>query len=226
MGIKSLLGSTDYSAGTDNRFKNAVVIGKVSELVVNEKGVNVRVIMPDKVDHQGQPLITKPIPVGQVSAGGKRSFACPRLGQNCILVKLPNGMADYLLLGTFYTSKDPPPVTDPKLDYVVYDEGSTMQFDANNGTLTWRLKGQIDIQAEQDIKIKGNAKITIDGDSDVLIKSATKVTIDGASQLNLIGTTVNIQGNIVHTGNMTTSGIHQDANGFHVSGRASEERMT
>src|SRR5262245_36967918 len=144
MALKNLLGDTDYSDGRDNRFAKSVLLGKVSKLEVDEKGANVRIIMPDRLDHNGQPLITKPIPVLQISAGGKKQFAMPRLDQNALVVKLPNSTSNYAAIGFFYTTKLPPPVTDPKLDYTEWEGGHIQKFDANDDAdvfLTWDFKG-------------------------------------------------------------------------------------
>jgi phage baseplate assembly protein V len=206
---KNLLSDTDYTRGTDNRFKNAVIIGKVAEIIVNNKGANIRVLQPDKTDHLGNPLISKPIPVMQVSSAGKKSFAMPRIGQNVLAVKLPNGTASYAAIGFFYTSQDPPPVTDPKLDYCIYDDGSTMQFDATAGTLTWNFKGGISITTQKDVTVNTQGKVTIEAASDISIKS-------DSGQLTIQAATINLTGHVVHTGNMDTSGIHTDANGHHV----------
>lgn len=203
---KNLLSDTDYTSGRDNRYKNIALIGKVSKIECDDKHANVRVIFPDKVDSKGTPLVSKPIPVLQISAGKKRSYAIPRVGQNALLLKLPNSTSDYLVVGTFYTTKDPPPVTDPKLDYCEYDDGSTMQFDPDAGTLTWNLKGGIVIDTQDDITITGAAKVTIKGADEVLIQSDTRVHLKGP---------VTIEGNITHTGNMSTSGVHTDSNGVH-----------
>jgi phage baseplate assembly protein V len=219
--MKNLLAETDYTSGRDNRFKSSVVIGRVAEIVCDDKGANIRAVMPDKVDHKDQPLITKPVPVLQISSGKKRSFAMPRLGQNVLLVKLPNGTADYAAVGFFYTKNDPPPVTDPMLDYVQYDDGSTMQFDASAGEWTWRIKGKIDAQSEKEILVKSSGdKVTIEGSSDVLVKSdsgAVTVESSGTLKLQSDSNTVQIVGNITHTGNMTTSGVHIDSLGHHTS---------
>lgn len=217
MSTKNLLASTDYTKGTDNRFKNAVLIGKVSEVVVDSKGANIRAIMPDKVDHQGQPLITKPIPVLQTSAGKKRSFAMPRIGQNVLLVKLPNGTADYAAIGFFYTSKDPPPVTDPKLDYIEYDDGSTMQFDAESGTLTWKLKGDVNWDNEGAALLKFQGDFTVEPTGNILLKPTGTVTLEAS--------TIFLKGNINHTGNMTTTGVHTDSLGHHTSSERQEDLL-
>ena len=226
MALKNLFADTDSQRGKDSRFKNAVVIGRVAKVECDDKHANIRAILPDRLDHNGTPLVTKSVPVLQVASTAKRSYSVPRIGTPVALIKLPNGTSDYLVVGSFYTVNDPPPVSDPMLDYVIYDDGSTMQFDASSGELTWRLKGKMDEQSEKEIIIKSSGdKVTVEGNGDVLVKSdGGQVTVEGSGQvtiksdsgqITIQSTTINLVGNVIHTGNMTTSGIHTDVNGVH-----------
>jgi phage baseplate assembly protein V len=228
--MKELLSDTDYTSGRDNRYFVTAVVGRVSKVEVSEKGANVRVIMPDRLDHQDQPLITKPIPVLQVASTAKKSFAVPRQDDNVFLIKLANGTSNYAVLGSFYTSKRPPPVTDAMLDYCEYDDGSTMQFNASTGELTWKLKGDMLWDNEKDFTLKTKGDVIIEIDGDVTIKPGGNVSIDAGGDvdvkaggdLTLQGTTVKVIGNpitldgLVHTtANMTTDGFHTDNKGPH-----------
>jgi len=247
MAGKNLLSDTDYTRGHDNRFGAVALIGKVSEIVCNEEGANVRVILPDKVDHQDQPLITKPIPVWQVSAGKKRSFAMPRLGQNCVLVKLPNATSDYLLLGTFYTKNDPPPVTDPKLDYTEWEGGHKQTIDANDDAdvfLKQEFQGgwTATIKKAVSLKTTDGAAFSIEGDGDVLLKSTNAnvnvespngtitlnqqtIHLQGSNEITIQAPTINLIGHVVVNGNMTETGFHTDSRGPHAATVELEEKV-
>jgi len=232
---KNLLADTDFTDSRDTRFVHSVVIGKVSKIECNEKGANIRVIMPDKIDHTGQPLITKPVPVLQVSAGGKRSFAMPRVGQNAIMIKLPNSTSSYVSIAHFYTSKEPPPVTDPKLDYCEYDDGgkdsngqqqqgSIIKFDANEGadpSLTWNFKGGIHqtVPKDYNINTSNGAKFNVQADGDIINESKSgnlNFKSDGGT-ITIEASTIYLKGTVTHTGNMSTTGIHTASDGPHSS---------
>lgn len=229
---KNLLSDTDFTKGWDNRYGVTAAIGKVSKIECSDKGANVRVIMPDRTDHQDNPLISKPVPVLQTASKAKRSFAVPREGDNVLMLKLPNGTSNYAVLGSFYTSNDPPPVTDPNLDYVLYDDGSSMQFDASKGELTWKLKGDMLWDNEKDFtfKTKGNFVIEIDGDitlkpqGNVSIESGGDIDIKSSGDLNLQGN-MRFTGNIDHTGNMETHGTHHDTKGYHTNAAREDELL-
>src|SRR5262245_15443231 len=203
---KNILSDTDYTKGTDNRFKNGIVIAKVAKLEVSEKGANIRALLADKVDHKGTPLVTKPVPVLQTSSGGKKSFTMPRVGQNVVLIKLPNGTGNYLPVGYFYTKNDPPPVTDPKLDYCIYDDGSIKQFDANSGTETNKFKGDTIWEHE--------------GGMTATLKKAVSFKTDG--DFTIEAPNIILKGFVDHTGNMRTSGIHNAQDGPHAACGAGE----
>lgn len=223
MGVKNLLSDTDHARGQDARFSNAVVIGRVTKIEVTEKGANVRVILPDRKDHSGTPLITKPIPVMQIASTAKKSFAIPRIGTPVALIKLANGTSDYLLVGSFYTKNDPPPVTDAMLDYVVYDDGSTQQFDASSGELTWRLLGDMLWENEAGGQFIFVADVLWETEGFHEINAAS-VDVFAEGEINLEAPVIRltgdviIEGNILHEGDMLTSGVHEDINGFHIGG--------
>jgi len=198
MSLKNILSDTDNSSGKDNHFQSTILIGRVAEVVPDENGANVRVIFPDRLNHQKQPLITKPIPVLQISAGKKRSFALPRIGQNVLVARRPGANGDYFLLGSFYTTSDKAPVTDPNLDYTEYDDGSIIQFDAGSGTMTWDLKGGISLQCVGDVLVKSNGSLTLD-----------------APSITLRGDSITLDGPVTTTADMVTTGHHTDAAGTH-----------
>lgn len=237
---KNLLSDTDYTKGWDNRFGVTAVVGQVSKIECTDKAANVRVIMPDRVDHQDQPLISKPVPVLQIASTAKKSFAVPRLNDYVLCIKLPNGTSNYAILGSFYTETNPPPVSDPMLDYVEFDDGSTMQFDASKGELTWKLKGNMLWDNQKDFTFKTQGKVDFEIQGDVTIKSQGKVDIEASSDLTvkaggnlaLQGTAVNVNGNpitlagIVHTtADMHTDGRHTDSLGPHAAARREEDLL-
>lgn len=243
MGIKRLLSDTDSQRGLDARFATAVVIGKVSKIECDDKRANVRVLLPDRLDHEGTPLNTKPVPVLQVASQAKRSYAIPRINDQVVLIKLANGTSDYLVVGSFYTTSNKPPVSDPLLDYTEWEGGHIEKHDANDGAevfLTQDFKGgwQATVKKNIDIKTTDNGTISIVGEKDVLIKSAGgnvnvesptgTVTIKQqtikleAVNIELIGA-VKITGNIDHTGSMETkAGTHHDTIGYHMAARETE----
>ena len=234
---KNLLSDTDYTKGWDNRFGVTAAVGRVSKLECTDKAASVRVIMPDRLDHQDQPLISKPIPVLQQASTAKKSFAMPRLNDSVLMVKLPNGTSNYAVIGSFYTAKNPPPIKDPKVDYCEWEGGHVEQHDANDDAevfLTQDFKGGVKITVKKDIEIKttDGGKMSMTSDGDMLVKSATgNLNVESPSgavnikqkTINLEADTITIKGavtitgDITHTGNMNTNGVHHDNKGYHTN---------
>lgn len=60
--------------------------------------------------------------------------------------------------------------------------------------------------------------VYLDGAGNVHVKAASgAVTVEGTSEITIKAPTVKIIGNIEHTGNMNTSGVHIDSNGPHTA---------
>jgi phage baseplate assembly protein gpV len=239
-GIKNLLADTDYTSGKDMRYKSAVWIGKVSKIECTDKQANVRVIMPDRIDHEGTPLNSKPIPVLQIASQAKRSYAIPRLDTNVVVAKLANATSDYLVIGSFYTTKNPPPVSDPLLDYTEWEGGHIQKFDANEDAevfLTQDFKGGWDATIKKDVNFKttDGAAFNIEADGDVLLKSATgDINIESPTGTVLIkqqtielqATTIKLTGHVIVQGAITqTGGVHTDPNGLHTSAERESELL-
>src|SRR5262252_1145943 len=210
---KNLLSDTDYTSGHDNRYGATVLMGFVSKLECTNKRSSVRVIMPDRLDHEDNPLITKPIPVLQIASTAKKQFAMPRIGDTVACMKMPNSTTDYFVLGSFYTPRNPPPVSDPMLDHTTYDDGSTKEFNASNGSETEKYKGDVtwDHEGKGSLAFKGD--VTLHSDGTILIEGVTLTHIKGPMKF---------EGNIEHIGNMSTTGIHPASDGPHAACGAGE----
>jgi Phage-related baseplate assembly protein. len=236
---KNILSDTDYTKGWDNRFGVSVVVGKVSKIEASEKGANVRVIMADRVDHEGNPLISKPVPIMQIASKSKKSFAMPRLNDNVLMVKLPNGTSNYMVIGSLYTKNDPPPVTDPKVDYCEWEGGHTEKFDANDSAdpfLTQDFKAGWKGTYKKDVNLNttDGAKFNVVADGDVLVKSATgNVNVESPTgtvtikqqTIDLQATTIKLTGHVIVTGNIDEAGVHLDNRGHHTNTAVLQERL-
>ena len=175
-----LLGNNNKT-GYDNRYFTEVAIGRIAEQQVDDVQTSARVMHPDKED-----LISKPYPVLQPSAGRKRSFQTPRVGANALILRLPNGPSDGFILGTFYTTSDPPPVDDPNLDYTEWDDGTSYeQVNAQSGQYDGLFGGAYNLEAR--------AALTIVAPEIILIGN---VRIDGNVRINGI---LDVEGLIVNT---------------------------
>jgi len=244
--MKRLLSDTDANRGRDTRFQTAVVIGRVSKIECDESHANVRVIMPDRIDRNNTPLISKPVPVLQVASMAKKSYAVPRLNDLVLMVKLASNTSDYLVIGSFYSKSNKPPVSDPKLDYTEWEGGHTQKFDANDSadpflTQDFKAGWKGTYKGDVNLKTTDSAAFNIDADGDILIKSSNgditvqsptgTVTIEqdtiklqGSTEIDITAPTIKLNGHVIIVGAMDQSGgVHTDPNGLHTGARAELE---
>ena len=149
--------------------KNLNAVGRVVETKTDETGIFARVIEPDR-----QNLISKWLPVGQVSAGGMRSVACPRIGQLVAITHLGNSIEDGWIDHSLYTPTNPPPegITDKQTGFH-FDDGGVIGVDPDTGEYRLDFKGPVNITTEGAKTIKVN-HLTIETPQ-VLIKGDVKI---------------------------------------------------
>lgn len=174
--------------GKDNRFNNSHRIGRVTQIVTDAGQTCARVVYPDKEN-----LISKPLPILQPSAGARRSFNVPKVGQSVLVAHLANGEQEGFIEGTFYTTADPPPIYNPNKQYTEFADGTTVEYDEGNSTMAINAKGPINIVTS------GPATIT-----------APEITLTGNVKIQ---GNLDVQGDVSNSGNMTTGGIHLDHGG-------------
>lgn len=161
-----------------NEQQNMIAVGRVASHECDDSKADVRILFPDRED-----FISKPGPVIQRSGGGKRSYDVPRVGQSVLVARLPGAVEENFVLGSFYTTADPPPITDPNMDYIEYDDGSVVSFDPKTATMTWMIKGPINLTATG-----GPITLTTDG------------------QCTITAPEIKLAGNVTITGNLTVEG--------------------
>lgn len=176
--------------GKDNRFNNSHRIGRVAEIVSDGTQTSARVVFPDKEN-----LISKPLPILQNSGGARRSYNVPKVGQSVLVGTLSNGDSDGFILGTFYTTQDPPPIADPLRQYTEFADGTSVEYNEGSSTMAINAKGPINIVT--------SGKVTI---------QAPEVEITG--NVKIVGN-LEVSGDVKNDGNMTTGGVHEDSNGKH-----------
>lgn len=166
---------------------NEILMGKVVSHEVTEDQANVRVLYADRDN-----MISKPIPVLQRGALGMRSMDVPAIGSNVMVNRSSSGLEEGFVMGTLYTTENPPPQTDPNKAYVEFGEGSTVQFDPAGGGMVLNLKSPLDVTTALTIKMTATGEITITSSGNVTIQGA-KIILKGEvtveDDLHVLGTT-------------------------------------
>ncbi len=151
--------------GRDSEVRNLFRQGKVTERIVNNTGVTVRVQYLDK-----NGLVSKPLPVKQHGSRKTGSFYCPKIGDDVCVTMLPNGSEDGFVDGSFYNAGNPPPTTNPDCHHTTYEDGTIMEYDEVSHTLKVDSVGPVNITAT------GNVTVTSMG---VATIKATSIVLDG-----------------------------------------------
>ena len=182
---------------------NEILMGKVVSHEVTEDQANVRVLYADRGN-----MISKPIPVLQRGALGMRSMDVPAIGSNVMVNRSSSGLEEGFVMGTLYTTENPPPQTDPNKSYTEFGDKSTFEFNpATGGGMTLKLTSALDVSSAMTIKMTATGEITI--------TSSGKITLKG-TEIVLDTPKVSIpSGDIEQTGNFNQTGVHTDSIGRH-----------
>ena len=152
-------------------------------------------------------------------------YYCPKVGDDVNVTMLPNGCEDGFVDGSFFNKRNPPP-SGVDLDtrhfrsqdgsVIEYREiDSTFNLDARGaGTGARTGSGGTVIVAAGLVDVSGIEKIAL---------TAPVVEVIATTTIILTAPIVAINGEITHTGNMTTSGVHTDANGIHMGAAERDE---
>jgi phage baseplate assembly protein V len=186
--------------GRDHQVRDLFRNGKVIDRKMDEKqGPMVRV---QYLDRQG--LISKWLPVKQTGARATMFSYCPKIGNDVNVTMLASGAEDGFVDGCFYNKKNPPPEgVDIDTRHLKTEDGTVAEYREIDSTLNVVCVGPV--------IVKGTT-ITVEG-SESILEKAPMITLE-APEITLTGH-MTFNGDITHAGNMTTSGVHTDANGVH-----------
>lgn len=186
--------------GRDHQMRDMVRHGKVKERKFDEKlGPMVKVEYLDKLDAFGMPYLSKWLPIKQTGGVLTMFSYCLKIDDFVNIKMLPNGSEDGFVDGSFYSEKNPPPPVDLDTRYFETEDGTVMEYREKDSVFNMDLTGG---------SAKGPHK-----------RRRVKA---GADEVVITASVVKINADIIHQGNMTTSGIHTDANGVHMG--AAKER--
>jgi phage baseplate assembly protein V len=139
-------------------------------------------------------------------------FQVPKIGNDVNVTMLPNGSEDGFVDGSFYNEKNPPPQgVDIDTRQFKTEDGSVIEYREIDSTFN------LDASAATNGARSGSGGAVLVTAGDVTVTASGKAWIKGAP-ITLEGP-MEFKGDITHTGNMTTSGTHTDANGIHMGGK-------
>lgn len=155
-----------------------------------EEGPQVRVSQPDKDD-----LISDWLTIVQKSTVGIKDFWLPQLGEQVLFSTLPNGTSKGFVHGSFYSKGTPPPTTSEDARHTTFADGTVIEFDSSNSTLTIDSKGPVDL------KTKGPVKIDTEDDVELTTQGNLSAKVSGLATVE--APNIKLEGNIEITGSLT-----------------------
>lgn len=195
----------------DSTVKNTNRVGRIVDIRnrATPTGATIpeaRVMWPDR-----QNLISGWLPVGQQSAGGRRSVRNFRVGQEVIVEHLGNSIEHGVITWGLYTPSNPGPdgITEAQVADQ-FDDGSYWLVDPATGSVLSEFHGPVTLKTG-DLSCT-SANVTIIAGT-ILLRGPVRIEGD-----------LEIIGDIQHDGNMNTTGTHEDSIGFHLPRQREEKK--
>ncbi len=134
------------------RLAGVVRLGTVEEADYVRARVRVRY----DTDAAGEPVVTAWLPWLTTRAGGDRSWWAPEAGEQVVLLSPSGELGQAVVLPGVYQRAHPANGERADLSRVDWGNGSWAEHDRKSGTIKVYAKGDIEIVAEGNIKLKAS----------------------------------------------------------------------
>lgn len=129
-------------------------IGKV--VGINAELCKARVEFPDNAG-----IVSYEMPIIQAHTYKDKFYSMPVIDEYVLCAFLPNGTETGFILGSYYSTATPAPVTDANKFNITFDDGTVLEYDKSAHLLVADVKGSVDIKAAQDITVKAEGNISV-----------------------------------------------------------------
>lgn len=140
----------------DPIFKNLIRVGIVSS--TNPAVCTARVAFEDR-----SAVVSFDLPILVRGSLKTKDYWMPDPGEQVLCIFLPSGNAQGFILGSIYSEKDKPPVSDGDKRHISFSDGTQIEYDQSTHILTIDIKGPINIVVNGDVNISGD--VIADGKS-------------------------------------------------------------
>ena len=154
----------------DPIFKNLIRVGIVSS--TDPVKVTAKVAFTDK-----SAMVSYDLPILVRGSLKNKDYWMPDPDEQVVCLFLPSGNAQGFILGSLYSEKDKPPVTDGNKRHIKFSDGTIIEYDGATHTLTIDAKGSINVVTTGAVEIAAGSNILIDGN----ITVSGDVTAGGVS---------------------------------------------
>jgi len=130
-----------------------------------------------------------------------------RVGTQVVLASPSGELPQAQIIGMLYTTDLSAPSSDPDLDLIEFDNGTTVSNNIQSGLLNVDCVGDVVATSAKNVTVTAAETATLEG-STVMIKSTGSATIQAAAGLTLQASALTIQAPVTQTGgDMTSDGI-------------------
>ena len=95
-------------------------------------------------------LVSAELPVLQSSCLNNKFYSLPDVGDSVVVLSFPNDQSGNsgVILGSFYTEKNPSPADNQEITMIKFGEGSSITFNRADSSLTIDCKGEVIIKGK------------------------------------------------------------------------------
>ncbi|WP_044736659.1 phage baseplate assembly protein V [Geobacillus kaustophilus] len=146
-----------------------VRVGIVSS--VNSEKCKARVAFDDRDN-----LVTAELPVLVRGAMKNKEYWLPVVGEQVVVLFLPNSNHEGFIIGSLYNDEDIPPTKEKHLRVLQFEDGTTISYDTETHTLSIQCAGPINIKASGNVTVIGD--VIADG---ISLKNHTHSGVHGVT---------------------------------------------
>lgn len=166
----------------DRQFNNLITFGTIS--TISDDGQFAAIKIGD--------IVTKPLRLPAIY-GQNFKASMPAHESAQVVIGAPSGNLEAaVILGFLWSDNIPPYTDDRKIDGILFEDGTTVEYNSEDKIL----------------KVKSADKITVEAVGDASFKAGGDMTIEAAGTLTLKANAITIEGPVEQTGgDMTSDGI-------------------
>ena len=155
----------------DPMLKNLIRVGSVS--AINPEKCTARVVFADRSE-----VVSFELPVLVRGSLRNKDYWMPDPGEQVVCLFLPSGNAQGFIIGSIYSERDKPPVTEGNKRHMLFSDGTVIEYDSSTSKLLIDAKGSVEIDARGNVTINTADTISITAPKGITL-SATDITGTG-----------------------------------------------
>lgn len=133
----------------DPILKNLVRVGIVSS--TNPAAGTARVAFEDKAN-----VVSYDLPVLVRGSLQTKDYWMPDPGEQVVCLFLPSGNAQGFIIGSIYSAKDKPPVSNQNKRHIAFPDGTTIEYDRVTHSLLINAVGPVEVRGKN-VSILGDS---------------------------------------------------------------------